>query len=217
MAVTPRQAERREAARSAMLEVAISRLAAGGYARMTLAEVGRQSGYSHGLAPFYFGSKAGLMAAVSDEIARVYLEHTEEACAKSTNGLDFLRRWVDAQFDFKQKYPEHLRASLVILVEGVIAVPELGSNLHARVNWNLRAVEEALARGVADGSIVASTDLRTSAVLVTSSIKGTNYDWLADPGLDLDHRREAVHQLLDLVTGAPGDERHKTPVHSQGF
>ena len=188
-----------------MLEVAISRLAAGGYARMTLAEVGRQSGYSHGLAPFYFGSKAGLMAAVSDEISRVYLEHIEDACSQSADGLDFLRRWIDAQFDFKRKYPDHLRASLVILVECVITLPEMAPTLQTRGDRNLRVVEEAFARGTVDRSIAPTTDLHTSAVLVSSSIKGTSYDWLADPHLDLDHRQHAVHELLELLTGVARD------------
>ncbi len=63
-----------------MLETAIGLLAAHGYSGMKLADVSRDSGYSYGLAPFYFESKAGLMLAIQEEIDATFTEYMASVC-----------------------------------------------------------------------------------------------------------------------------------------
>src|SRR4051794_7961460 len=58
------QAQRRDTARTAIMETAIELLAAGGYAKLTLADLGERAGYSRSLATHYFGSKRKLLSAV---------------------------------------------------------------------------------------------------------------------------------------------------------
>ena len=58
----------RETAIDLMCQVAIQAIGQGGYAAMTLAEVGELAGYSRGLATHHFGSKAGLLTAILDKV-----------------------------------------------------------------------------------------------------------------------------------------------------
>ncbi|NBZ87933.1 TetR family transcriptional regulator [Stagnihabitans tardus] len=73
----------REARRSQLIEATLETLAARGYARVTLLEVARTAGLSHGLVNFHFSSKEKLLEATLTQLAEEYranwLRHVEEA------------------------------------------------------------------------------------------------------------------------------------------
>src|SRR5205814_4507651 len=110
-AASARRAERSGVARAAMLEAAIGLLATKGYSGMKLADVSRESGYSYGLAPFHFESKAGLMLAIQEAIDAAYRDHMAAACDPDASGRKFAEQWITATFTFAKEHPAHWRAS----------------------------------------------------------------------------------------------------------
>jgi AcrR family transcriptional regulator len=194
------RAERRELARSTMLEAAIQLLAERGYAGMRLGDVSKTAGYAYGLAPFYFESKSGLMTAIQEEIDRAYTEFMAASCDPDADGRTFVEQWVASTFAFSREYPAHWRASVVLLVESVVAVPEVGAQHSGFVSRNVRTLQDALERGVVDGSVGAHVDPHACAVAIEALMKGLNFDRFADRSADLDERSaialEVVGQLL---------------------
>ena len=68
------QAERIAASDSAMFKAAIDIIARDGPNKMTLAKVGKASGYSGSLVTYRFGSKVGLLQAVCERIVALWIE-----------------------------------------------------------------------------------------------------------------------------------------------
>jgi AcrR family transcriptional regulator len=201
------KAERRETALTGMVNAAIQLLADSGYVGMTLADVSKQAGYSHGLAHFYFGSKAELAKAVAAETDRRYFEHLEASCARSTTGLGYVEDWINANFEFVQLHPENLRASLVIFVESVTTVPEVQQVYEGLADRNVSLLEAAFERGREDGSVQAPLDTYSAAVTVSGALLGINYQWLANPRLDVRRRQTALLGLLRTMSLPAGRRR----------
>ncbi|WP_322751157.1 MULTISPECIES: TetR/AcrR family transcriptional regulator [unclassified Frankia] len=191
-----RRAERSGAARAAMLDTAIGLLATRGYSGMKLADVSRGSGYSYGLAPFHFESKAGLLRAIQEEIDASYTDHMAAACDPDIPGREFVDRWVTATFAFAKGHPAHWRASVVILVESVLGVPDVAVEHSRFASRNIETLRTAFERGRRDGSIPASVDPPAAAATVAALMKGINFEWFGDPTVDLD---ASCRLVLDVV------------------
>jgi len=194
--VKTRRAERSGVARATMLETAIRLLATKGYSGMKLADVSRESGYSYGLAPFHFESKAGLMLAIQEEIDATYRAYMAAACDLDASGQEFVDQWIAATFAFAKDHPAHWRASVVILVESVVGVPDVAAEHAQFASRNVETLRRAFERGMRDGSVPRSVDPHATAVTVAAMIKGLNFEWFGDPTVDLDESRELV---LDAV------------------
>jgi len=197
-----RRSEQREVARKAMLESAIGLLAANGYSGMKLADVSRVSGYSYGLAPFYFESKAGLMLAIQEEIDATFTEYMASACDPESSGRQFVDQWVTGMFGFAKEHPSHWRASVVILVESVVSVRHVADEHAQFVARNVRTLQAAFQRGIADGSIPATVDAHSAALTVEALVKGVNLDWFGDPTVDLDDRCRLVLDIVRRLVGS---------------
>ena len=179
-----------------MLETAIGLLATRGYSGMKLADVSRESGYSYGLAPFYFESKAGLMKAIQEAIDRNYTDHMAAACDPGVTGREFVDQWVTATFSFAKTHPAHWRASVVILVESVVGVPDVAVEHAQFASRNVETLRTAFQRGQRDGSVPRSVDARAAAATVAALMKGINFEWFGDPSVDLD---DSCRLVLDVV------------------
>ena len=73
------QAERAAASDSAIYKAAIELIASEGPKNMTLAKVGKTAGYTGGLVSYRFGSKEGLLKAVSERIVELWNAKTLQA------------------------------------------------------------------------------------------------------------------------------------------
>jgi AcrR family transcriptional regulator len=182
-----------------MLDVAIDLLGRKGYAGMTLASVGGLSGYSHGLATMYFGSKAELAKEVAVEAERRYFTHLSESSSEATSGLDYVRTWVNANFGFVDKYPHVIRAALVIVVEAFTTVHDVRATYEGIAEQRADMLFEALRRGIDDGSVRSDVDAETISLMISIAIAGANYQWLGNPNLNLGSRRLAILQTIDAV------------------
>lgn len=184
-----------------MLQAAIELLAANGYSGMTLADVSRVSGYSYGLAPFYFESKAGLLLAIQEKIDVTFTDYMAANCNPESPGRQFVDQWVTATLDFAKEHPSHWRASVVILVESVVGVPAVAAQHSRFVSRNQARLRDAFERGIWDGSIPPSVDPYAAAVTVASMMKGIHFDWFGDPSIDLDERRDLVLGVVRQLAG----------------
>ena len=180
-----------------MLDVAIDLLGSKGYAGMTLASVGRLSGYSHGLATMYFGSKAELAKEVAIEAERRYFTFLRESSSEAASGLEYVRAWVHANFAFVDKYPHVIRAALVIVVEAFTTVHDVRAAYEGIAEQRAVILCDALTRGITDGSVRSDVDADTISLMISVAIAGANYQWLGNPNLDLESRRLAILQTIE--------------------
>lgn len=106
----------RENAIDLMCQVATQAIGRGGYAAMTLAEVGELAGYSRGLATHHFGSKAGLLTAILD---RVLAKNADEFRKATTDkaGLARLAAIADCTLHRCIQTPDEARAYLMLALE----------------------------------------------------------------------------------------------------
>lgn len=180
-----------------MLAVAVRLLADGGYAGMTLAQVANEAGYSDRLAQYYFETKLGLLSAVIDEVGA---QRKTIDVLEADTGRAAVDQWVDNNFRFMLKTPEHCRALHVIIVESVITVPELQDDVRRMGRGGLSVVRSALTRGIKDGTVDAATDVGVAALAIIALVRTTHDDWFFNPGIDLKARRAAVESLTDSLT-----------------
>lgn len=113
----PEEAERpprkqaREARKLQLIEATISVLARQGYARMTLTEVARQAGLSHGLVNFHFSTKERLLAETLGYLAEEYRENWLRALDLApASAAGRLHAMLIADFEPKICTPERLSA-----------------------------------------------------------------------------------------------------------
>src|SRR6059058_1164723 len=106
----------RENAIDLMCQVAIQAIGKGGYAAMTLAEVGELAGYSRGLATHHFGSKAGLLTAILDRVLDKNATEFRKATEGKT-GLTRLAAIVDCTLERCGQTPDEARAYLMLALE----------------------------------------------------------------------------------------------------
>jgi len=86
------QAERTKASDSAMLKAAISIIATEGHYNMTLIKVGKAAGFTGGLVSYRFGSKSGLLQAVSERILELWNNRTlDNKKLVESNGVELLK------------------------------------------------------------------------------------------------------------------------------
>ncbi|MGH3630795.1 MAG: TetR/AcrR family transcriptional regulator [Sciscionella sp.] len=174
------QSERRAESRKRLIEAAIEVLGTSGYAKATLAEIGKAAGLSRGLVTHHFGSKEACMQAVITAIRQdVAGEMARVGAAK--RGLGALDLLVDLYFTAVKLHSAGARAMYVVLTEAFTASPGLQAAV-AESNEIVRGLIAGWIReGIEDGDVPADSDVKTHAVLVEAMLRGVSLQWLADP------------------------------------
>jgi len=183
------QAQRRDTARTAILETAVQLLASGGYASMTLADVGERAGYSRSLATHYFGSKPKLLAAV---IEYVPTESPPRAFADAAPGMERIEAEINGLFANLRAHPWWPRAYIVIAHEAATSLPELQPAIHRQNVAFRRRIEVALGEAIELGSIDPELDVVSASVAIMAMLRGVAWEWFTDPSLDLAACERAV-------------------------
>ncbi len=183
------QEERRDAARTAIIQTAIHLLADTGYGSMTLADLGERAGYSRSLATHYFGTKAKLLAEVLDHVLR---ESPTGRLDDSVSGLPRVEAEIGAVFEGLNDSPSSARAYMVIAHEAVTSLPELRPLIHEQ-NIGFRGrVESALREAATLGTVRPDLDAASVSIAVTAMIRGIVWEWFIDSTLDLVACKQAV-------------------------
>lgn len=111
----------REARRAQLIEATLETLAARGYARVTLLEVARTAGLSHGLVNFHFDSKELLLEATLTQLAEEYRANWQRHLAEA--GPDpgaQLAAMVAAEYDPVVNSPLRIAAWCAFLGEAQV-------------------------------------------------------------------------------------------------
>jgi AcrR family transcriptional regulator len=199
----------RENAIDLMCQVAIQAIGKGGYAAMTLAEVGELAGYSRGLATHHFGSKAGLLTAILDRV----LDKNASEFRKATDGKQGLTRLaaiVDCTLHRCVQTPAEARAYLMLALEptarwAAVRVREQTAALREEA-------EAAASEALALGEVSARLDPAEVASVTLSMARGYAYEWAADPSTDLRAaRRRISNYIASLVLKSDLGQQQERP------
>ncbi|MCG8588795.1 MAG: TetR/AcrR family transcriptional regulator [Proteobacteria bacterium] len=200
---TPRlsQAERTARTERRLLSAALHLIAERGYERTTLAAIGAEAGVSRGLVSHCFGSKAGLLGALVEQMLRRWGHDSLRPAVGDRVGIEALHAAIDAVVLQSHRAPRELRAFYALLFEALGPIPELGprfAELHGRLR---HSVAEWIEAGVAAGQVRADVDAQAQAALFLGAFRGAMYQWLLDPeAIDLDrlfaeHKRSVQRAL----------------------
>lgn len=207
MAERRTQAERTAESRQRLIDATIRLLPKRGYARTSLAEIGREAGVSRGLVTHHFGSKEACMIAVAEHIGTSVEERINQA---DLHGLDALDRTIDVYFDASRSEGSIAVALFIILMESVTSAPALRPAV-AKYNARIREFLSGLLATATepDGSRLNRRDADALAVLVEALLRGVALQWLADPqGIELDQAAaQAKFMVRDAVAGCVSRSR----------
>lgn len=178
----PRRTQRERVAESdrRMLEAALRLVGERGYLGTSLAAIGEAAGYSRGLVHERFGSKAGLLWALVEQLLRVW---QRESVAQGATG----KRGFDALFDFLDNHQRAvtedrgIRAFYALMFEALGPVPELQPEFRKLHEFFRGEIERVLRHGIAAGELRADIDAAAQAVILLGTQRGIAFQYLLDP------------------------------------
>lgn len=163
-----------------MVAAALRMMAEQGYEAATLAAIGKEAGYSRGLATHHFGSKADLFAEVLRTVTSEFLAAVARRIGDRT-GVDALIAFVDAHRELAESAPERVRALFVLSFQSLVAQsPMKDAAIHELLgyrDWAQRMIE----RGVAAGTVRRDVDAHAEAIQFCGALFGLTLQWLIDP------------------------------------
>jgi AcrR family transcriptional regulator len=191
------QAERTALSEKLILRAAVKLIARQGYSRTTLAEIGKEAGYSGGLVSHRFGSKPELLRTLVERISDRFARDQMLPAMEGRPGLDALCEMGDTYLRELTAREERLRALYVLMGEALGPVPEL-RNVFAGLNESIRvAARGCIRRGIAEGQIRPDVDPEIEAAMFLALLRGVAMQWLVAPGsLDLAALREFVKETI---------------------
>lgn len=181
-----------------LLRAAAELIAERGYEKTTLAAIGQRAGYSHGLVTRRFGSKDGLLLALLQKMVSEWMEQDILPVFRERSGVDSLHALVGGIRRSVEHDPAAMRALYTLMFEALKPEPAVLHDRMESIHRNQRAwLAEAIARGIADGTVRAAVEATATSHLVVSVLRGAAYQWLLDPTFDLDATLAALESHLD--------------------
>lgn len=177
--MTDRRTKRSELSSRRLLKAAGELIATSGYHSATLGAVGARAGYSSSLTTARFGSKAGLLdELVQDIFGRWSIEKMEPQLNDLT-GAEALRVIIGGVRDAYCDSPHTVAVLNALVFEAASVSPEINQRI-AEFHRNLRIrVQRYVERGVSDGSIRADVDPALTATLIVAQLRGASYLWMS--------------------------------------
>lgn len=213
-------AELREVAISRMIQTAIRLIARDGASKLSLVDVGRESGYSHSLPNYYFKTKQKLLLEVYAFIVgrfrtRATAWAREHIAGRITPGLENIDATVRAYLALVRVDPERSRAMNVIWAESFSSMPGLLEEVRPANARTLLFFEEEIRIGIAKGEIDPSFDPKALAMVIVSTLRGAVSQYLLDSdGVNLDTVADTLVALLRKgVRPAPPPADGGHPTH----
>ena len=172
LAQAPRtQLERRSEAEARLLATARELVARRGWAGTTLAEVGETAGYSRGLAGHYFGSKTGLLRAITLQINNTLMEELEKAPPPEA-GLEAILSFISVYLGRRDPTWTNTRTLLLLMTEALL---EGSENADQMVIFNasmFQYLEKNIRIGIEKGEIDKSVSAPLGAEFVVGTLRG---------------------------------------------
>jgi AcrR family transcriptional regulator len=191
------QAERSATANRRLIRAAMRLIAHQGYTRTTLAQVGKEAGYTGGLVSHHFGSKEGLLRQLVEQAAGRFYQDQMWPVLEGKSGLDALCAAVDIYLGELVVREEHMRALYVLMGEALGPVAEI-NRVFAELNRKFRdSARGWIEAGVAAGEIRAGVDPEAEAAAFIGMLRGVAMQWMAERGcIDIDTVRESLKEGL---------------------
>jgi len=191
------QAERTATSNRRMIRAAIRLIARQGYTRTTLAQVGREAGYTGGLVSHHFGSKEGLLRALVERAAGRFYRDQLLTATQGKSGLNALCASLDTYLDELEVREEHMRALYVLMGEALGPVAEI-NEVFADLNRGFRLSARAwIQEGMEAHEIRSDLDPDAEAAVFVGMLRGVATQWMADPRcFDLGAVRESLKDAL---------------------
>jgi AcrR family transcriptional regulator len=186
-----------EAARRAQLaECAVDVIAEAGIGKASMARIAERAGVSVGVISYHFGNKAGLIAAVVDQVAKTAVALMEPQIVAQPTAAQGLRTLITSNLDFMKQHPNALRALLEIIRadDGVYA---------AQGSQAISDVEKVLHWGQHTGEF-GTFDTRVMATTIRAAIDAVPLLLSRDDDLDLTAYGEELADLFDRATRKEG-------------
>jgi AcrR family transcriptional regulator len=190
-----------EAARRAQLaDCAIDVIAEGGIGKASMARIAERAGVSVGVISYHFGNKAGLIAAVVEQVAKTAVELMKPRIVAQPTATLGLRTLITSNLDFMREHPNALRALLEIIraddgvyaAQGAQAITDVQSVLH----WGQQTGE------------FGSFDTRVMAIAIRAAIDAV--PMMLGPDEDLITYGEELAALFERAT------RRTEPTRKEG-
>lgn len=165
------QLERRSEAEARLLATARALIARRGWAGTTLADVGEVAGYSRGLAGHYFGSKAGLLRAITQQINNNLMEEIQKAPPQEA-GLDAILSFISVYLSRKDPAWTNTRSVLNLMTEALLESSENGGLM---INFNasmFQYIEKNIRAGVEKGEIDKGISPAVGAEFIIGTLRG---------------------------------------------
>lgn len=172
----------------------------------TMAEIGRRSGYSHGLVTARFGSKDLLIERVNDQAVRMFTT-TTVGQVRDTRGAEALRIVAETYLRLVLGPDPVARVHLMIWSE---AIARGSGRRPFRHTWDQvfrKALVQLILDGIADGSVRDTIDPEAAAVIIVGVLRGVALQLLVDEEAgSVDAVRAVVLGHLDRML-SPGASR----------
>ena len=195
------QAQRTATAHRKMIRAATRLIARQGYTKTTLAQVGRESGYSGGLVSHHFGSKEGLLMETVRHLSGRFREDQIAPAIEGLSGLQSLETFVDLYFDELRLRPGRLKALYVLMGEAIGPVPDIRP-VFAELNEEMRrGMATWIEQAIQEGEIDQDVDARTQAVVVVALLRGVTGQVFTDKrAIDLEAARVAIKRAIEQLS-----------------
>ena len=199
-------AVRTEISDQRLCDAAVQLLLQKGVRGTTLAELGRQAGYSRGLATHRFGSKAGLLRHVLQRASARWRVLLQSKVGDKV-GAEALCAAVDAHLELLQKSPDHVRVMYLLWFTSIDPGSEYRANV-ARVNEAQRDDIRRWIKLGQDQCIVPShVDASRVAEQFCASMVGMACQWLVNAKIPVqemhDQLKIDIRQRLLAAAGTP--------------
>jgi AcrR family transcriptional regulator len=174
------QAERRAESEARLLRAALELIAVQGFAGTTVAQIGKEAGYSRGLVTQHFGSKLGLARSLVGLIQRGFEQDTVPRVS-SVPDRDILQAWIDRYIAALEADSARYRAILALQAESITSLEELQPYIGS-LNEQVRAyLKRRLEAAQSRGEIPSNIDLHALVTAVLGMLRGTASQYLIDP------------------------------------
>jgi AcrR family transcriptional regulator len=186
------QPQRRAAAERRVLDATASLIGQGGSSTVTLADVGREAGYSRGIVTHHFGTKEALLA----KLAAAAQERVAPPAGHEM-GLGRLRLLVDTYIQSVQSGDSYARAFLLLWAESVSASPALRAIFAERDQQFISEIVKDLEAGRRQGTVHPGIDSVGTAAALIAQLRGLALQIIiAGDSFDAERARDAIQTGL---------------------
>lgn len=176
---TPRrtQADRRAETERRVLEAATRLVAEHGAQRLSLRDIGAESGYSRGIVNHHFGTREQLLKALL-----VHLQQSFALPETEATGLELLALTVATYIDHLHDRSPRGQAFLLLWAEAIGTQGPLRAMFDERDSWFRSLLAAHVKQGIEEGSIRADADPAAAAVSILGMLRGIGLQLMLTPG-----------------------------------